>query len=350
MKRLLLPLLVLVADLLYGQGSSMSWQELAPPDTMGAWVQPVQGKPAMPVWGHVNGIRIGLDPLPGPRGLIRIYTPYLNYGFPEVMNFIAFEPIPKGKEARGFSELEMSSIHPGKRGKHFWSTDHPTGVSALDGRYPARGIVAQNNGEETLTIYLFAEPFDNGAKVYARLRFFASRPYEFELATYTYEGSEELDYFILTATMGNKSRLRTLFLQDGKESSLELWSDYKDIHFTPHAYFPQQRMIRDKKGRVYFIAAPDEADYLKTVYTAGTNQHWKYRGKSATQYWIKKNPSEQLNGLLTGRFTYWASKEPIPGGVSIENFELKEPFKAGDSFIFGITPLSAEAFIQHIKH
>lgn len=349
MKKLLLPLLLLVTVLLFGQGTGTSWQQLLPPDTVGTWVQPGQGKPAMPVWGHVNGIKVGLDPLPGPRGLIRVYTPYLDYPFPEVMNFIAFEPIPKGQEARGLSELEMSSIHPGKRGKHFWSANSPKILSPPDGAYPARGIVEQIKGEETLTVYIFAERFDNGAKVYVRLRFFESRPYEFELATYTCPGSKELDYFIATATMGNKARLRTLFFQDGMESSLALWPDYKDVHFTPHAHFSQKRMIKDKKGSVYFIAAPDEMDYLKTNYTVGTHPHWKYRGKRATQYWIKRNPSEQLNGLLNGRFTYWASKEPIPGGVAIENFELKEPFKNGDAFVFGITPLSPEAFIGHIK-
>jgi len=349
MKRLLLPLLLLVTGFVYGQGTAIPWQQLSPPDTVGGWLQPGQGKPAMPVWGHVNGIRVGLDPLPGPRGLIRIYTPYLDYPFPEVMNFIAFEPIPKGQEARGFSELEMSSIHSGRRGKHFWSANSSTASIPVDGVYPVRGIVERHNGEETLTVYIFAEPFDNGAKVYVRLRFFESRPYEFELATYTCPESKELDYFVATATMGNKARLRTLFFRDGQESSLELWPDYKDIHFTPHAHFLQKRMIKDKKGRAYFIAAPNEIDYQKASYTTGTHQHWRYRGKRATQYWIKKNPSEQLSGLLNGRFTYWASKEPIPGGVAIENFELKEPFKNGDSFVFGITPLSPEAFIRDIK-
>ncbi|MDR2269837.1 MAG: hypothetical protein LBF27_02930 [Sphingobacterium sp.] len=349
MKRLLFPLLLMLSGLLYGQGSTIPWQQLLPPDTMATWVQPGQGKPAMPVWGHVNGIRIGLDPLPGPRGLIRIYTPYLDYPFPEVMNFIAFEPIPKGQEQRGFSELEMSNIHPGKRGKHFWSANSATDSLPLDGLNPARGIVEEINGEQTLTVYIFSEPFDNGAKVYTRIRFFASRPYEFELATYTYEGAQALDYFIATATMGNKARLRTLFLEDGQQSSLALWPDYKDIHFTPHAYFSQQRMLRDKKGRAYFIAAPDETDYRNTVYSAATHSHWKYRGKRATQYWIKNTPSEQLKGLVTGRFTYWASREPIPGGVSIENFEMKEPFTSGETYVFGITPLSPEALIRQIK-
>lgn len=61
------------------------------------------------------------------------------------------------------------------------------------------------------------------------------------------------------------------------------------------------------------------------LYAPRTNSHWRYTGKHATQYWIKKNPHEKLNGLISGRFTYWASEAPIPGGISIENFELKSP-------------------------
>lgn len=350
MKYFLLHLFLLIITPLYTQQSLPEWKQLASPDTVGIWVQPVQGKPAMPVWGHANGIIVGLAPLPGPRGLIRIYTPYLEYEFAEVMNFIAFEPIPKGSEHRGFSELEMSSLDEGKRGKRFWSSDDSTAVLPLDEIYPARGVVEKINGEETLTLYVFSEPFDNGAKVYARLRFFESRPYEFEITTNTYDSSVNLGYFITTATMGNKARLRTLFLKEGQRSSLELWTDYKDIHFTSHAYFSQKEMIRDKKGNVYFIAAPDEKDYSKAVYAPGTHSHWKYTGKHATQYWIKKNPHEKLSGLVSGRFTYWASEAPIPGGISIENFELKSPFKNGECFIFGITPLSPQQFIKQIQN
>lgn len=349
MRQFFLSLFLLVISLSYARQGLSEWTQLAPPDTVGVWIRPAGGKPAMPVWGHVNGIIVGLAPLPGPRGLIRIYTPYLEYGFAEVMNFIAFEPIPKGREDRGFSELEMSSLDKGERGKRFWSSDDSTAVLPLDGAYPARGVVEKTDGEETLTLYLFSEPFDNGAKVYVRLRFFESRPYEFEITTYTYKGSVDLDYFITTATMGNKARLRTLFLKEGERSSLKLWPGYKDIHFTPHACFSQKDMIRDKKGSVYFIAAPNEKDYSKAVYAPGTDSHWKYWGKPATQYWIKENPHEKMNGLVNGRFTYWASGAPIPGGIAFENFELKSPFRNGERFIFGIIPLSPQQFIHRIK-
>ncbi len=349
MKQFLFFLFLQILTSLYAQQNLSDWKQLALPDTVGSWILPAEGKPAMPVWGHANGIIVGLAPLTGPRGLIRIYTPYLEYEFAEVMNFIAFEPIPKGSEHRGLSELEMSSLDEGERGKRFWSSNDSMAVLPLEGAYPARGVIEKIDGEETLTVFIFSEPFDNGAKVYTRLRFFESRPYEFEITTNTYDDSVDLDYFITTATMGNKARLRTLFFKDGEKSSLNLWSGYKDIHFTPHECFSQQEMIRSWKGDAYFIAAPNEKDYSKAAYAAGTNEHWKFNGKRATQYWIQKNPQEKLTGLVNGRFTYWASETPIPGGISIENFELKSPFKKGEQFVFGITPISPQQFIRQIK-
>jgi len=86
----------------------------------------------------------------------------------------------------------------------------------------------------------------------------------------------------------------------------------------------------------------------KAVYAEDTHTHWKSTGKKATQYWYCSNPSSELEGVVNGRYTYWASKSPIPGGIAYENFELTEPFQSGQSYIFGITPLSSEELINHI--
>ncbi len=74
-----------------------------------------------------------------------------------------------------------------------------------------------------------------------------------------------------------------------------------------------------------------------------------YPGKKATQYWYCPTPSDQLKGVVNGRYTYWASKHPIPGGIACENFELTEPFEAGKSYVFGITPLTPEELIKQIE-
>ena len=92
---------------LYGQTNlQIAPETLATPEKNGIWLQPAQNTKAQPIWGCANGIRIGIAPLGGPRGLIRIYTPYLEHDEFVVTNFIAFEPIDKAKNNRGLSELE----------------------------------------------------------------------------------------------------------------------------------------------------------------------------------------------------------------------------------------------------
>ena len=67
---------------------------------------PPRARHAEPTWGIQGGIAIGLWPNPGPRGLIRVYTPYLGQPRLTAMNFIAVEPVVG--QIRGLSELEKS--------------------------------------------------------------------------------------------------------------------------------------------------------------------------------------------------------------------------------------------------
>ena len=90
-------------------------------------------------WGHADGLQLGLQPEFGPRGLLRIFAPYLGHPAERLVNFIAIEPIVAGQTERGFSELEMSALD-GVRGKRFWSTDEfdPAGDRGRDGTAAGR--------------------------------------------------------------------------------------------------------------------------------------------------------------------------------------------------------------------
>src|SRR5262249_33750149 len=78
---------------------------LGPPVVDGIWLRPARNGNAEPVWGIKDGIAIGLWPTSGPRGLIRIYAPYLGQRRPRMVNYISIEPVVKG--VRGQSELEV---------------------------------------------------------------------------------------------------------------------------------------------------------------------------------------------------------------------------------------------------
>lgn len=261
------------------------------------------------------------------------------------MNFIALEPIVKGSEHRSFSELEQSELDH-VQGKRFWSANDTLNNQPKQENDCATGIVEMVNGVETLTLYVFSEPFESGAKVYVRIRFYENKSYEIELTSYAMEDSVPLDNFVLTATMGNFARLRNLYVKDNIKSALNIWLDHQGTNFTEHDYTQSSQMLTDKSGSVYFVAAPNEDNPIDATYAKDTEDHWKYKGTKAIQYWKKMNPTDSLKGLVNGRFTYWASASAIPGGVAIENFEFKEHFKNGAVYGYGISPLLPNDFID----
>jgi hypothetical protein len=66
---------------------------------------------------------------------------------------------------------------------------------------------------------------------------------------------------------------------------------------------------------------------------------WRYRGPLLTQYW--RVPARwvepDLRVRVNGRRVYWASRLEIPGGISFENFEVRQTYRPGQEFIFGLT-------------
>lgn len=304
----------------------------------GDWIVPDPVPPAEPRWGHADGIQIGLSPLPGPRGLVRIFTPYLDQPTNRLLNFLAFEPIPRGSSERGYSELEHSAID-GVRGKRFWSSNgvEDAGVRMPD--HPASGIITTTDGIERLSVVVHGERFQNGARVAARVEFRADRPHEFAIETYRLPDSVELDAFIVTATMGNFARLRRLRLHDETVTPEGLWPGFDDIHFAEHRTFGLDRLRRTRTGGVVVTAEPDERDPASADYDPSVAGHWRYVGAPAAQSWAAEDPDPALVACVNGRRVYWASEAPIPGGTAFENVELIEPFRQGRRYVFRVDPL-----------
>ncbi|MCU1410867.1 MAG: hypothetical protein JWR04_1574 [Rhodoglobus sp.] len=305
----------------------------------GGWIRPTGDASGEPRWGHPGGLQVGLHPLLGPRGLLRIFTPYLDHPLDRLVNFIAIEPIPEGQTDRALSELEVSTFD-GVRGKRFWSADDRSDLSPRDPLQPARGVVETVDGVERLRVFVLIEPFDNGADVAVRLSFRADRPHEVAIATWRNGSSVPLAYCVVTATMGNYARLRNLELAGRTVSPAELWPGFERTDFTEHARFPLADFTRGPDGSATVSATPDELDHSAARYAPDTNGHWKYEGLRARQTWRADEPTDDLEVLVNARYAYWASSSPIPGGASFENFELLEPFREGQEFTFAIEPLA----------
>jgi len=308
------------------------------------WCQPDTANAHSLRWGHADGIRLGLEPSDGPRGLLRIFTPYL--GTSHLLNFVAVEPIPVGSAERGFSELEHSSLDD-VRGKRFWASHQLADDAPRPTTDAVPGLVTTVDGVERLTLYIHSERFDNGAEVTVRVQFRADRPREVSLATCRRPGSVDLAHCVLTATMGNYARLRRLHLRDRVVTPAELWPGFCRTDFTAHARFGLEQLHRDGSAALAW-ATPDEDAPQQAAYAADTASHWKYEGARAVQGWRVEDPSDSAAVLVNGRWAYWASTSPIPGGPAFENFEMIDTYRDGEEFVYWCEPYTSDTDLQAV--
>lgn len=315
---------------------------LAPPAQHDGWVLPAPRNDALPIWGLADGIRVGHWPARGPRGLIRIYAPYLENPPDQVINFIAVEPIVGGR--RGLSEMEHSDLDQ-TRGKRMWTTDDfPIDPQPQPAMWPARGKFIDIDGVQALSFYVVVEPFRSGARPIIQVILRKDRPHEVAFRVFSAANGAKLDACILSATMGNYARLRRLHLKDRVVDASQLWRDFAAKEpgfegFAPHAEWGIDDMtIRDGVAEV--AATPDEADPANAKYAPDTPDWWRYRGKPARQCW-RAAASKDLVVRVNGRRVFWGTRIEIPGGVAFENFEMQSPFEPGQEFVFRVEPVEA---------
>jgi len=293
-----------------------------------------------PVWGLRGGLQLAIYPAGfrgeagGPRGLIRLGYPVLAGGRYDLVNFLAVEPVVGGR--KGFSELEFSRLDHAQ-GKRFWSIPAAPAIETA-GVLDSGRLRTVGPGVEELAVCLGVEKFDNGAHVRVEVAQRSDVAEEIWLTIRAEPDSAPLEYCIFTATMGNLVRTRQLWLQTGTVNSRELYPHYRDTGFCPHTSFPLNRLHVTTAGDVMVAVTTDEKDPA-SVFPFPGSRHWYYGGMPVTQYWKKPKGAYRadLHAAVNARYTYWQSRQPIPGGVAFENFELRERFFPGQTFVFGIT-------------
>jgi hypothetical protein len=301
------------------------------------WLRP--GPDGRPIWGIPGGIRFAIFPgsvegpdVGGPRGLIRLGYPAMGPDGYLMLNFIAIEPIVNG--VRNLSELDEGG--DGKQGMRL-----STPVPADPGR-----IETPADGVERLHVRIDCERFKNGAHVFVNATLRADRPNEVHLTVHQMPGSAPIEKCVLTATMGNKARIRRVALKDGELSSQAIFGSYTGNDFADPPHFENaDRLARNSEGDVVVPFYGDEENPA-AVHPPG----WDYPGRKLTQYWRKPagSPQNNLRLRVNARYKYWLSVDPIPGGVAFENVELEDNVADGESWVYGITPAAPHEVIAEV--
>jgi hypothetical protein len=333
------PLLIWLALLLPGAARAL------PATESEMWIRPKAPGEAL-IWGRRDGLIFGL-PSPGgirgPRGLIRVGVIGRN-GEAELVNFIAIEPVTKGAGSRfsrmAFSELEMSALDAGQRGKRLW-------VETAAGELTQ--LPAKPQPIERLSVRVDMEPFmANGARVYVIASVYSDRPGELELAVYHHDDSAPIEELTLTATMGNYERLRYLWLARRVVDSRDLYAGYTGDAFVDKQNYLRDEMLMYGDGDALVLATSNEED--PSSVQVSERPWWTYRSIRLTQYWRVPawHIQPDLRVKVNGRRVYWNSTIPIPGGLSFENFEVRQRYVPAQVFVFGLTPKQPWEFVPSI--
>ena len=320
------------------------------------WIRPRNAGDPL-VWGRRDGIVFGLfsqGGMPGPRGLIRVGVFSPETSSPELLNYIAVEPVVTGAGLRfdrmAFSELEMSQLDPGKRGKRMW-VDASSGASQDAVRGSLETLHTGRAAVERLSVRIDVERFtQNGAHVYVVASVDSDRPKELRLRVFAEQDSPPLDELTLTATMGNYERLRLLWLSNGAVDSRQLFPDYDGDAFVEKYDYPLFAMLRSGDGDAIVFCTSNENDPGKTE--GNKVAHWVYTLPKLTQYWRVPGHDVEpdLRVRVNARRDYWASKAPVLGGIAFENFEVRERYIPGQTFIYGISEKEPWDFYHGPSH
>src|SRR5207245_10906861 len=134
--------------------------------------------------------------------------------------------------------------------------------------------------------------------------------------TYSAADGKATKQCVLTATMGNQSRCRSLWLAPRAVFAPELYSGYHGNGFVEKDLFAQSDLHRTEAGEVVVAISPNE--YEPREVWPLTSGGWHHDGKWMAQFWLKPKGSfdQTLRCRVNGRRVYWAGDTPIPGGIA----------------------------------
>ena len=325
---------------------------VAKQQVQGPFVYPGNGiAKDMPIWGMRDGLRISIVKTRGPQGLIRLHAPYLSIPDTRVINFISIEPSVRGPEGggaeeRGQSEMEPSRFRKGEQGLSFFASN--TKKSYKSEGLPPTGVLSKDG--QRLHIFIHTEPLKNGARPVVEIIFHKQFPKTIELRTYAAAKSKQMEFCTLSATMGNLTILRRLRVEVGVAHAEKMWASEEPdpMRFYTWRHWTYDQCMKLPDGRPYAYAFSNFTDAAKIPYGPKLRgKYWHYTGTMTGQFWCGEADPETTIGV-NARDRYWKSLQPIPGGPSFENYEMRAPYKSGRRFWFGIIEASPQVDVKKL--
>ena len=98
-----------------------------------------------------------------------------------------------------------------------------------------------------------------------------------------------------------------------------------------------EHKLRNQDDDAIVYATSSEQDPQTTP--GNSTAHWPYLLQRYTQYW--RVPAHDLEPDLrvrvNARRVYWQSTAPVLGGIAFENFEVRQRYVSGQTFVYGIS-------------
>ena len=272
------------------------------------------------VWGIQGGIKFGITPgmvndqPGGPDGLICLGYPTAPDHSYELINYVAVEPTAGGK----LSQSELQHVH--------FSADEPQEVQ-VDG------------GVAQLNVVIRPDKFENQAHVSVICSIREDHPNEVRFRIHKEDDSAALSIVNLTATMGNKERVREVHFKSRTVTTQGEFPGFAGDGFKEGPEVPADQLETLANGDWIVRFNTDEENPGDVLWAPGP---WIYRGPKISQYWVKPHtsPHKNLRFRYNARAVYWhlPGEEvfDIPNGAAFENLDMRDDFAQDEDFVYGI--------------
>lgn len=129
-----------------------------------------------------------------------------------------------------------------------------------------------------------------------------------------------------------------------------LYFAYTGDDFVEHENYPLDEMLRTRDGGAIVLCTSDEVDPSNAPVTGKQFGTTASPSNSALAGCSPLHRARSSGSRECEARVYWASHDPLPGGIAFENFEVRQRYVAAQQFIFRITSKEPWDFDPPVPH